>query len=98
MMPKELKPMTTFGAPVALMVSAIATLLSAFAVPLVTPLFALAGVAASINHVRRGGGVVRWSPLAIFAMALVISLAIDLVLLAASTGDIHTSPAVAPVN
>ena len=98
MTPKVLTPTTKFGAPLAMMVWAIATLLSAFAVPLVTPLFAAAGIVASIHHVRGGAGVSRWSPFAIFAVALVISLTIDLGLLAATTGDIHTSPAIAPMN
>ena len=76
----------------------LATLLLAFAVPLFAPALALGGIVGSIRLPRSGARAARWLALTIFTIALVTALAVDLGLLAASTGAIHTSPAVAPVN
>ena len=75
---------------------ALMTLVLAFAFPLFAPALATGGILASIRLPRSGARAARWLALTIFAIALVTSLAIDLGLLAASTGGIRTSPAVAP--
>ena len=83
---------------VAMIVCAIATLVSAFAAPLIAPALAVAGIVASTHLARRGAGVMRWLPPAIFTIALVVSLAIDLGLLAARSGIVGVGPADAPAN
>ena len=88
----------TSAAYLGMVVLALVTLVSAFAVPLFTPALALGGIVASIRLPRGGAGAMRWLPLAIFTIALVTALAIDLGLLAAGSGIVGVGPADAPAN
>jgi small neutral amino acid transporter SnatA (MarC family) len=77
----------------ALSVGAVVVLVTTFAAPLVTPVLAAAGAIASVVESRRHRNAWLWFPATVFVLALAVSLAIDVGLLATRTDLPQITPA-----
>jgi MFS family permease len=91
-------PTADTGRTLALTISACAVLIATFAAPIITPVLAAIGVAASVIDARRHRGPWRWLPAGLFVLAMAMSLIIDLALLASSTSVEQPTPAAAAVQ